>query len=832
MVVSRTVRRLASITEEQCDDWVLSEGDTNPITRARINPNLTSDSSMNVLISNQCYNKYGITRPGNPYNVTRTSPQNARTSPQNTRTSPQNTRTSPQNTRTSPQNTRTSPQIVRTSPQNVRTSPQNVRTSPQNVRTSPHNARTSPQNVRTSPQNTINQVSPLNSNLRRRTNTVYRDKKGDIKIDKYADFTMYQLNKWWNEGVMAKNQKIHLKNPNNHRTIKENSALYNRLLQTADTVCLIPVNLSFVYDNGYISKESYEILKSIRKEIDEDNWTYQDMVYYFKVPEVGYYNRQERLQKYRQYIAIFNSRERLKNLTQDVLEIIGSVEKKSLSSKSIGKNENINTSCLDKFVNIHDQFKKFKNKMIRTCNDHNKCSTLPDNVIKTLLNTFNNNKQIVYFNVVGYPSIISLFCKYMMYKEGNVLNNSNMVVENFEFDVNGNLKRSDGSDMGGLSNQMITNISNELFDLKIFIKPQNSTKYFLNPEFKLSDEHKSISQILINISGITDNKKQIFNEMIQTEEIYNEFYKFIGKLMSFFLMNSFKLPHHLSSYLLNCMKYKQNQIKDHEHVLYILNDFPDISNSVLNLMKTNPEEIETYDIEYNDLYKIQYNKENGDRVTSENVEKYFIDFAKHLNMHNTIPVSENRNLDIDISQYYKQFSEGFNNNLRKLFQQKNISYVTIDKMLTKEVIDDQILQKLSDNIFTNTSFTLDHNASNIEEYNNNGQEYAEKYQKYIDNIILNKNTGFSEEEHMHFIQKMLEFWTGVDFYRPEIKYRMLIVMNNTVGYPVSHTCFSRIDFPLYDSEEQFFEKLKFAVENSHNKFTIAGGGQQGRNKKK
>ena len=182
MVVSRTVRRLASITEEQCDDWVLSEGDTNPITRARINPNLTSDSSMNVLISNQCYNKYGITRPGNPYNVTRTSPQNARTSPQNTRTSPQNTRTSPQ--------------IVRTSPQNVRTSPQNVRTSPQNVRTSPHNARTSPQNVRTSPQNTINQVSPLNSNLRRRTNTVYRDKKGDIKIDKYADFTMYQLNKW------------------------------------------------------------------------------------------------------------------------------------------------------------------------------------------------------------------------------------------------------------------------------------------------------------------------------------------------------------------------------------------------------------------------------------------------------------------------------------------------------------------------------------------------------------------------------------------------------------------------------------------------------------
>jgi hypothetical protein len=785
MVVSRTVRRLASITEEQCDDWVLSEGDTNPITRARINPNLTSDSSMNVLISNQCYNKYGITRPGNPYNVTRTSPQN-------------------------------------------------VRTSPQNVRTSPHNARTSPQNVRTSPQNTINQVSPLNSNLRRRTNTVYRDKKGNIKIDKYADFTMYQLDKWWNQGVMAKNQKIHLKNPNpnNRRTIKENSAMYNRLLQTADTVCLIPVNLSFVYDNGYISKESYEILKSIRKEIDEDNWTYHDMVNYFRVPEVGYFNQQERVQKYRQYIAIFNSRERLKNLTQDVLEIIGSVEKKSLSSKSIETNEEINTFCLDKFVNIHDKFKKFKNKMIRTCNDNNKCSALSDNEIKKLLNTFNNDEQIVYFNVIGYPSIISLFSKYMMHKGGNVLNNSKMAVVNFEFDVNGILQRSDGSDLGGLSNQMITNISNELFDLKIFIKPQNSTKYFLNPEFKLSDEHKSILQIIINSSSILSVLKDHFNEIIQTEKIYDKFFKFIGELMSFFLMNSFKLPHHLSSYLLNCMKYKQNQIKDHEHVLYILNDFPDISNSVLNLMKTNPEEIETYDIEYNDLYKIQYNQENGDRVTSENVEQYFIDFAKHLNMHNTNPVSENRNLDINISQYYKQFSEGFNNNLRKLFQQKNISYVTIDKMLTKEAIDDQILQKLSDNIFVNMSFTRDDNASNIDGYNKKGQQYAIKYSTYINNILLNKNTGFTKEQHHDFVKKMLEFWTGIDFYKPEINYKMLIVMNNTVGYPVSHTCFGRIDFPLYDSEEQFFEKLKFAVENSHNKFTIAGGGQQRRNKKK
>jgi len=272
-----SIRRIQSINQEQCERWVRNEGRINPITNARINPNLTSETSMNVVISKKCYENFNITRPGNPYRIpNRNSPQNVRNSPRNDRNSPQNDRNSPRNDRNSPRNDRNSPQNERNSPQNERNSSQNART-----------------DLNTTQLSQSNSQRP--SNLRRQSNTVYRNNNGDIKIDKYADFTMYQLDKWWNHGVMTKNQKIHLKNPNNHRKIKENSAIYNRLLQTADTVCLIPANLSFVYDNGYISKESYEILKSIRKEIDEDNWSYDDMVNYFKVPEVGYYNQQDRV---------------------------------------------------------------------------------------------------------------------------------------------------------------------------------------------------------------------------------------------------------------------------------------------------------------------------------------------------------------------------------------------------------------------------------------------------------------------------------------------------------------------------------------------------------
>ena len=46
-----SIRRIQSINEEQCQSWVRNEGRINPITRARINPNLTSETSMNVVIS-------------------------------------------------------------------------------------------------------------------------------------------------------------------------------------------------------------------------------------------------------------------------------------------------------------------------------------------------------------------------------------------------------------------------------------------------------------------------------------------------------------------------------------------------------------------------------------------------------------------------------------------------------------------------------------------------------------------------------------------------------------------------------------------------------------
>ena len=49
-----SARRISGITHQQCLNWCNSNGSINPVTGARINPNLTTPNSANVLISQKC----------------------------------------------------------------------------------------------------------------------------------------------------------------------------------------------------------------------------------------------------------------------------------------------------------------------------------------------------------------------------------------------------------------------------------------------------------------------------------------------------------------------------------------------------------------------------------------------------------------------------------------------------------------------------------------------------------------------------------------------------------------------------------------------------------
>jgi hypothetical protein len=227
---------------------------------------------------------------------------------------------------------------------------------------------------------------------------------------------------------------------------------------------------------------------------------------------------------------------------------------------------------------------------------------------------------------------------------------------------------------------------------------------------------------------------------------------------------------------------------------------------------------------YNDIYKIQFDKKEGDLITSKNLEQYFIDFAKHVNTNNILRIDQTgKTKEIsDIDYIYHNFSQGIDNEFRKVLQYRNISHSVIDKMMTYEDITTEVLNKLYDNIHENIYVKWTNQATATDHI-----KYLENYRTYMKNILFNKNQKgqnlfMSDDFHIKFIKKLLQFWTGIDYYKAEIKYKIDIITNRNSGFPVSHTCFNRMDIPNYDNENTFWIKLKEAVESSFNQFQIAG----------
>ena len=761
-----SARRISGITRQQCLNWSNSDGSINPVTGTRINPNLTTPNSANVLISRKCL-EYGIERPGNRY---------------------------------------------------VPIATQN-RTSP-----SANNSTSRNSNSRSSTDND----SPVSSTLsRRKSHATYKLNNGDIKINEKLNFEMEKLTDWWNDGVMKGNDNIHMKNPKTKKLIYENAGTYNRLLQQADMICLIPIDLDFAPN---LSQESVEILQSLRNKISNSNQfgilgVLEDL--HPTDIEIEPLSQRLRVSKYKQYIFRFNSeyRKHQENQTRNNLNGINSMDRKSISYGSISEEDDIDIFCVNTFSDIDTKYKKFKNKMIRTCNDlKNNVTLMSDDKIANIIKTFHQNsnysKQNIY-NITDYPTIISLIIA-IASNEKTLLQISDKFINVINIKYNEYLSfiPADGVDWGGLRASFFNDAVNDLFKMKILIQAPNSTKYVFNPNFKFQDNH-----ILMFIQYFTDIRD--VDKVV--EKITNILYAAIGKLFSFMILNNYKLPHHLSSFMLTNFKYKINKIKDHEHVSYALNDFPDVFNPILNLMKEDPENIESIGMEYNDMYEIQKNNNDGDLITSENLQQFVIDSAKHVNLNNCLPKSH-KGYDIDNSFMYEKFAEGIDNDLRKLLQFNNISFGIIDKILTYEEMDDIQMAHLSDNITKNIKYiknqqTFDQsNESN--ESDLKGEQYQKDYILYMNNILLNKDIGLSDSEHKEFIKKLLMFWTGFYYYKPEIEYKLLIELETKKGYPVSHTCFNRIDIPRYDTQKEFFQKLKESTEMSYNTFQIAGSKQR------
>jgi len=758
----KTTNRINRMTKEQCEEWSKNNGKIDPTNGNEINvPDSTHPTSLNVLITNKC-SQFGISREGNPYIVSTT------------------------------------------------------------LSTKSIDDKKSKQ--------TIKQSRP-----------VYLNSIGKVNINKNKYFSREQCQIWWDSKCSTVIPKIpqgrrQLVSLEDTERMQRYGGIYNRLLQQCDIFGLIPSNLDFASELTDISKI---VLNMLRNEVAQKDFSintettigeyiveYNLQKNYYDISIISW------VEKYlMRFNTLFGQMQIFESPTASNFDLVNSITNEEESGRS-HDDEDINISCVQRFDFKNKSFKVFKNKLVRTCDKYNKMLSLMTNAeIQSMRKTFVNIQKSYHtypvFNNIGICSILSLFAWYISIDGSNQTSNmfynyENIRVHNIKIGEMGVLQNQPGQDESGLKKSMMTNIANELFNdkMKIFIKGNESEKYFFNLSFELHEEEILQIKHMSQLYG-TDLFSE-YNHLL----LHKEFYKFIASFLSYIILSdNFYIPKHLSTYILNLFRQKPTKINQIEHVLYMANDFRSVFNNLSNLLNEDNHTIDEIGIGYNDLYHL---KNKNEAINNENITQNIIDTAIYLNTLSTIPVSENKSIPNDKYKIIDNFTEGIPNNLRKLFQYKDISHKVIDKMMTYEQINHDIIAQLRSKIeFKFTKPPLSLTDDEIEEYTTRGEMYYKRYNEYFEKILYNNDTGMSEEEFFAFIKKLLMFWTGLEYYNPDITYRIYIIMDKNDGLPVSHTCFNTLDIPVYKDEKNNFqtfwnEKLKLAVTESYNTFQLAG----------
>lgn len=444
-------------------------------------------------------------------------------------------------------------------------------------------------------------------------------------------------------------------------------------------------------------------------------------------------------------------------------------------------------------------------------------------------------------NIVGY-SVISLFARYCLNADDFKFNDlAKYFVINYSLveepnprggDPKLSIERQSGIDVGGLRRDFITALCNELFEMKIFITREGSKKYFLNPEFKLTEDKRIsyiIAYIVRDLSIIPANPG-----------IFAKFYNFLGLLISFLLVNDCGIEHQLSSYLIANFTVvptvsNSDPFDEYDYVYFMLSDFPEYTKSIINMMK-NPEEIKDIYASFNDSYDLII---DGDRdLDKDNIEEYLKLTAKYMMtrtiLRKDIEVVSN---PADPELYSKivstnkkiinRFIEGIHPDVRRYFKTNNYSLNIVNSFLVAPNLSPEIIQKLA----TNFRDTMNSNMRTLTD--GRRAKLSKLVNIFINNIIKKDGTippnTETNKEYYSFIDKLIRFWSGSAFYKEKEKYKIQI--NNGLSeqhLPQSHTCFFQIDIPDYTGTDDEIartmrNKMELAISNVERGIGLAGG---------
>ena len=461
-------------------------------------------------------------------------------------------------------------------------------------------------------------------------------------------------------------------------------------------------------------------------------------------------------------------------------------------------------------------------------------------------------------NYVG-NSIISLFNRYIN-NEGDMKFNDfyYYMVVNYEVVKNEEGKfikiRQDGVGPG-LRRDFITSLTTELFEKKILITRDGTYKYFLNPEFEPDETMRYLLSNNYNIEN--EDEEENDDEDVFKRKFTKDFYKFLGNLILFILINDCGLEKKLSSYLIASLC-STTDFNDIDYVSFMVSDFPDEFVSLINLMK-NPEYIKPSALTYNDQYLLNeidnidndcdcdnnnYDKESEmleKEINKEIIEKckiyclnrnYIIDYIKKTAKFMMTRTMLRKDIDISPHKNYREISRrgkvitslflsGIPIEIRKEFERNNFYPSVINSYIKTPDMNFEIVDKLIQNLMSymqiNSDFIREENLRRLT-------------QLFIINVLSYKPEFHENEENFfNFITDLLKFWSASSIYKENEKYKIKIDSELSEEHlPQSHTCFFEIDFPNYTGTDEeigmkLFRKIKIAVSNVERGVGLYGG---------
>lgn len=498
-----------------------------------------------------------------------------------------------------------------------------------------------------------------------------------------------------------------------------------------------------------------------------------------------------------------------------------------------------------KFLETDNNMQQFAKDMIKTCNyyslkDNVDIGVLEENVknirkLKSMISTYIYNHYKRVYNIVNYGDYIleltidtrtplkSLFDEYIRLRNEDNVNLFFFPISKFSI----KRKSHDGidylaQDVGGVTKDVFNDITKELFQKKIFVKPDvkilQTKRYFLNPKFNLEDLKKEYQRDFKescakstkgNKTSKSPTKSSSLSGGEYDEATTNQFYTFLGELIIFLFVNDFKLPYNLSSYLLSGFLKEHYTEKAGNHYLstkytdyiyYMMRDFDNAYNILIHQPLKIGMDISDI-IDWDTFMNIQKPK-NEFEINKDNYINYLSTLSSHI--------YESNNDDDRMMIYHICFFDAFGNKtikIRKPMNIFNISLDTLDNELTQEVMTENIILKFVDSL----DIILLYNHREVKDIDDKAIQLSNAIKNNFYKYIL------SLKDPITYTKNLLKFWTGIDEYNDTFNYKINIFpeMNSDQEkrkLPVSHTCFNTIDIPLYDDFKEFTDKLKTSIE--------------------